>query len=101
VETEPGRTTLLSADYFLIERVKVNGSMSGASLRGKNEPERGLQYLFAAAGTARISGDGFEAVELARGGIAGVAAASPEFLVEDLGGLELIRITPCWPQAKA
>jgi mannose-6-phosphate isomerase len=101
VETEPGRTTLLSADYFLIERVKVNGSMSGASLRGKDEPERGLQYLFAAAGTARISGDGFEAVEVGRGGIAAAPAASPDFLVADLGGLELIRITPCWPQAKA
>jgi len=101
VETEPGRTTLLSADYFLIERLKVDGSRSGASLRGTDGPERGLQYLFAAAGTGRISGEGFEAVELARGGIAAVPAASPDFLVEDLGGLELIRITPRWPETKA
>jgi hypothetical protein len=26
-----------------------------------------------------------------------VPAASPEFLIEDLGGLDLIRITPNWP----
>ena len=101
VEMEPGRTTLLSADYFLIERVKVDGSRSGASLRGTDEPERGLQYLFAAKGMGRISGDSFEAVELARGGIAAVPAASLEFLVEDLGELELIRITPRWPETKA
>jgi mannose-6-phosphate isomerase len=99
VETEPGRTTLLSADYFLIERVKVDGSISGASLRG--DAAREMQYLFAAAGTARISGDGFEAVELARGSIAAVPAGSPEFLVEDMGGLELIRITPRWPETRA
>jgi len=95
VETEPGRTQLLSADYFLIERVKVDGSMSGARLRGDAGPE--LQYLFVASGTARISGEGFEAVGLARGGIAAAPAASPEFLIEDLGGLELIRLTPRWP----
>ena len=101
VETEPGRTTLLSADYFLIERVKVDGGRSGASLRGSSDAARELQYLFAAAGTARISGDDFEAVELARGGIAAVPAASPDFLIEDLGGLELIRMTPRWPETKA
>jgi mannose-6-phosphate isomerase len=97
VETGPGRTTLLSADYFLIERVRVDGSMSSSDLRGSGKVERELQYLFAAAGKGRISGAGFEAVELARGGIAAAPAASPEFLIEDLGGLELIRMTPRWP----
>ena len=101
VETETGRTTLLSADYFLVERLKVNGSRTGASLRGAAEPERELQYLFAAAGTARVSGEGFEAVELPRGSIAAVPATSPDFSIEDLGGLELIRITPRWPGTKA
>jgi mannose-6-phosphate isomerase len=99
VEAGPGRTALLSADYFLIERVKVDGCISGASLRGDAGPE--LQYLFAAAGSGRISGEGFEAVDLARGGIAAVPAASPEFVIEDLGGLELIRMTPRWPGTKA
>jgi mannose-6-phosphate isomerase len=99
VETEPGRTTLLSADYFLIERVKVDGTMSGASLR--SDAERELQYLFAASGTARISGVGFEAMELTRGGIAAIPAASPHFLIENMGGLELIRMTPRWPETNA
>lgn len=98
-ETEPGRTTLLSADYFLIERMKVEGSRSGESLRGNAKRE--LQYLFAAAGTARISGKDFESVELGRGGLAAVPAASPDFLIEDMGGLELIRMTPRWPENKA
>jgi len=101
VEQADGRTTLLSADYFVIERVKVDGSRSGESLRGDVSPARELQYLFAAAGAARISGEGFEPVSLPRGSIAAVPAGSPEFLVEDLGGLELIRIVPRWPEAKS
>jgi mannose-6-phosphate isomerase len=96
----PGRTILMDGDYFRVERVEVAGSRAGASLPGENEPVPGLQYLFAAAGAARIAGPGQEPVELPRGGIVAVPAASPEFAVEDLGELDLIRITPRWPGAK-
>jgi hypothetical protein len=34
------------------------------------------------------------------GGMVAVPAASPEFVVEDLGALELMRITPRWPEGK-
>jgi mannose-6-phosphate isomerase len=86
--------------YFRVERIVVTGRRASASLPTEDETAAGLQYLFAAGGAARIAGPGFEPVELSRGGIVGVPAASPEFAVEDLGGLELIRITPRWPGAK-
>ena len=95
------RTLLIDVEYFRMERIQVNGSRSSASLRGAHE-ERGLAYLFSAAGTGRVedaglSGEGFEPVDLPARGIVAVPAASPEFVLEDLGGLELIRITPSWP----
>ena len=94
-----GRTILINGDYFRVERITVARSRAGASLAGEGEPARGLQYLFAAGGAARIAGPGFEAVELHMGGLVAVPAASPEFVVEDLGGLNLMRITPRWPEA--
>jgi mannose-6-phosphate isomerase len=100
VQQPDGRTTLLSADYFVIERIKVDGTLTGDSLRGAGNPARELQYLFAAAGKAQISGEGFDPVELLRGSIAAIPAASPAFKIEDLGGLELIRMVPCWPERK-
>ncbi len=60
--------------------------------------KRGLAYLFAAAGAGRLTGEGFEPVDLPACGIVAVPAASPEFAIEDLGGLDLIRITPNWPK---
>jgi mannose-6-phosphate isomerase len=96
----PGRTILMDGDYFRLERIPVSGSRASASLASQDDPAPGLQYLFAAAGAARIAGPGFEPVELPRGGIAAIPAASPEFAVEDSGELELIRITPRWPGAK-
>jgi mannose-6-phosphate isomerase len=83
-----------------VERIPVEGSKASAKLVGEGEPAPGLQYLFAAAGAAKITGTGFEAVELPMGGMVAVPAASPEFAVEDLGGLQLMRITPCWPKEK-
>jgi mannose-6-phosphate isomerase len=92
------RTILMDGEYFLVERIAVSGSRTGASLAAPDQPEHGLQYLFAATGGARITGTAFEPVELPRGGIVAIPAACPEFVVEDLGGLELIRITPRWPK---
>ncbi len=91
------RTVLIDVEYFRIERIPVLGSRTSAGLRGANE-ERGLAYLFAAAGAGRLTGEGFEPVDLPACGIVAVPAASPEFVIEDLGGLDLIRITPNWPK---
>jgi mannose-6-phosphate isomerase len=93
----PGRTILIDVEYFRVERLPVLGSRTSASLRDKNEAVPGLAYLFAAAGEGRIAGQGFEPVELPARGVVAVPANSPEFLIEDLGGLDLIRITPNWP----
>lgn len=89
------RTVLLDVEYFRIERVPVKGSITSQSLRGDAAPS--LTWLFAAAGSARISGAGFDAIDLPARGIAGIPATAPEFSLEDLGGLDLIRITPNWP----
>ena len=98
------RTILIDAEYFRVERIAVEGRRTGASLRGGDETARrgGLAYLFAAAGEGRISSaqeyePEFEPVELPARGIVAVPAASPAFMVEDAGGLDLIRITPNWP----
>ncbi|MDR3777097.1 MAG: class I mannose-6-phosphate isomerase [Terracidiphilus sp.] len=91
------RTTLLDVEYFAVERIPVAGSRTSASLLGEGKPALGLAYLFAAAGTGCIAGPDFEPVELPAHGIVAVPAASPAFEVEDMGGLDLIRITPNWP----
>jgi mannose-6-phosphate isomerase len=91
------RTILIDKEYFCVERIPVAGSRSSASLWAENEHMHSIQYLFAAAGVARISGAGFETLELPIGGMVAVPAASPEFVVEDRGELNLVRITPHWP----
>jgi mannose-6-phosphate isomerase len=90
------RTVLIDVEYFRVERIPVPGGRTSESLRGANV-ERGLAYLFAAGGAGRLTGEGFEPVDLPVCGIVAVPAASPEFVIEDLGGLDLIRITPNWP----
>lgn len=92
------RTVLIEKDYFCVERIQFNGLRSSASLAGAGEREPGLQYLFVAKGAARLFGSAFEAMEIPQGGIVAVPAAAPEFAVEDLGKLELMRITPRWPE---
>jgi mannose-6-phosphate isomerase len=98
------RTILIDVEYFRVERIPVAGSRSSASLRGEEEPASGLArrgglaYLFAAAGKGRIAGQGFEPVDLPVRGMVAVPAASPAFTVEDAGGLDLMRITPNWPE---
>jgi mannose-6-phosphate isomerase len=99
------RTILVDEKYFRVERIPVEGIRTGASLAGEGEPgqnhkTQGLAYLFSAAGSGRIHspGQGFEPVDLPARGIIAIPAASPEFAIEDTGGLELIRITPNWPE---
>jgi hypothetical protein len=75
----------------------VAGSRSSTSLTGEGRPAPGLAYLFAADGAGRIAGPDFAPVDLPARGIVAVPASSPDFAVEDLGGLDLIRITPNWP----
>jgi len=93
------RTVLLNSEYFRIERLPVAGTRTSASLRG-DDPEPKLAYLFAAAGTGRITGAGFEAVDLPARGIIAVPATAPDFVLQDAGGLDLIRITANWPVRK-
>jgi mannose-6-phosphate isomerase len=93
------RTILIDGNYFRVERIGVLGGRASDRLPGEDEFLPGLQYLFVADGAARISGTDFKPFELPKGAIAAAPAASPEFVVEDLGGLELMRITPRWPAA--
>jgi mannose-6-phosphate isomerase len=91
----PDRTVLLDVEYFRVERIPVQSTRSSASLSGGAAP--GLSYLFAAAGAAAISGPGLATVDLPARSIVAVPAASPDFVVEDRGELDLIRMTPRWP----
>jgi mannose-6-phosphate isomerase len=91
------RTILLDVDYFRVERIPVTGNRSSVSLAGEDRPAPGLAYLFAAEGAGKIAGPGFEPVDLPARGIVAVPAESPAFTVEDMGGLDLIRISPNWP----
>jgi len=93
------RTILIDVEYFRVERIPVKDTRAGATLAAADEPNPGLAYLFAAAGSARLTGPEFDAVEIPPRGIACIPAASPKFTVEDGGGLELIRISPRWPSA--
>jgi mannose-6-phosphate isomerase len=90
------RTILIDTEYFRVERIPVTGKRDSASLSSPGSPG-GLSYLFVAAGVGRISSDKFESVELPARAIAAVPASSPAFTIEDLGGLDLIRITPNRP----
>ena len=95
------RTILIDTEYFRVERIPILGSRAsytlGLPLPGQSEPEKELSYLFAAAGSGQIVGPEFAAGEVPARAIVAVPAASPEFAIEDRGGLELIRMTPKWP----
>jgi mannose-6-phosphate isomerase len=92
------RTTLIDAEYFSVERIPVNGVRASVTLPGPGEAPAVLSYLFAAGGSARLSGNGFESIHLPSRGIAAIPAAAPPFTVEDLGELDLIRMSPRWPE---
>ena len=95
------RTILVDSPYFTVERIPVEVSRSSASLRCEGESKSGLAYLFAAEGNGRVSSPSFGTVDLPARGIVAVPAASPVFAIQDMGGLDLIRITPHWPGTKA
>ena len=92
------RTILVDVEYFRVERLTVNGSRASTTLPGPGEAPGALSYLFAAAGSARLSGGAFDPVELPPRGIAAIPASSPAFTIEDCGELDLIRISPRWPR---
>ena len=94
------RTVLIDVAYFRVERLPVAGTRGSETLPSPGEPAHGLSYLFAAAGAGRLVGSGFTAVDLPTREIVAVPAASPAFVIEDLGGLDLIRIAPNWPAVK-
>lgn len=91
------RTILIDVEYFRVERIGIDRSRSSTTLPGEGESTSGLAYLFAIAGSARITIQGSDSVEIPARGIACVPASSPAFTIEDLGGLELVRISPRWP----
>ncbi|MGH9604539.1 MAG: type I phosphomannose isomerase catalytic subunit [Terracidiphilus sp.] len=97
----PDRTVLIDAEYFRVERIPVSECRSSETLPASFEDSPGLAYLFAAAGAGRIAGPGFEPVDLPARAIAAVPAFAPAFAVENLGGLDLIRIVPNWPGSPA
>jgi mannose-6-phosphate isomerase len=88
------RTVLIDAEYFRVEKMAVNGILDSSNLLAPGTSNAGLAYLFVAAGTGRITGPGFDPVELPARAIAAIPASSPSFVVEDLGDLEIIRIAP-------
>lgn len=91
------RTILVDEDYFCVERIPVPVSRASSSLPGPGE-SAGLSYLFAAAGTGRITSPSFAQVDLPERAIVCVPASSPMFAIQDVGGLDLIRISPRWPE---
>jgi mannose-6-phosphate isomerase len=95
------RTVLINVEYFRVERLPVSGSRSSETLPSEGELAPGLSYLFAASGTGRVTGPDFEPVDLPARIIVAVPAGSPPFVIEDLGGLDLIRIAPNWPDRSA
>ena len=88
------RTTLVNSDYFCVEKIPVEVSRSSVSMRRPDESRPGLSYLFAASGSGRLASPSFGSVDLPERGIVAVPAVSPVFAMQDLGGLDLIRITP-------
>lgn len=95
------RTVLIDEDYFCVERIQVETSRSSETLPGGRESIPGFSYLFAAAGKGRLASTGFEPVDLPERGVVAVPASSPIFAIQDLGGLDLLRISPRWPGGSA
>lgn len=95
------RAILIDEDYFCVEHIPVEVSRSSTTLPGPDESAPGLSYLFAAGGSGRLASPGFEQVDLPTRAIVTVPASSPVFAIQDMGGLDLIRISPRWPETLA
>jgi len=91
------RTILVDESYFCVERIPVEFTRSSSTMPGPGETAPGLSYLFAAAGSARLTSPGFGQLDLPARGVVAVPAVSPIFAIQDMGGLDLIRISPRWP----
>ena len=87
----PDRTILVDAEFFRVERIAVKRSITGSALRATGEGTPRLSYLFAASGSAAITGS-FEQISIPACGIVAVPAQSPDFTVTSMGGVELIRM---------
>lgn len=91
------RVVLIDTEYFRVEKINVEGGLNHTQLRQPAE-NAGLAYVFAVGGSGRISGEGFEAVDLPAQSIAAIPAAAPEFQLENADEnrdrLEIIRIVP-------
>ncbi|WP_348264678.1 class I mannose-6-phosphate isomerase [Telmatobacter sp. DSM 110680] len=96
-KTLEDRTVLVDSPYFSVERIPVEVSRSSKSLQRANQDKPGLAYLFAAAGSGRLSSPSFGTVELPPCGIIAVPASSPLFSIQDMGELDLILITARTP----
>ena len=89
----PDRTILVESRYFSVEKIPVDVSRSSTTLRQLVDSTPSLYYLFAASGSARITSPSFAPLDLPQRGIVAIPASSPVFAIQDLGGLDLIRIT--------
>ena len=97
----PDRTVLIDEEYFCVERIPVSASRPSTMLARAGEGSPGLSYLFAAAGSGRLASPSFAEIELPSCGIVAVPASSPIFAIQDMGGLDLLRIAPRWPEKVA
>ncbi|HUH62678.1 MAG TPA: type I phosphomannose isomerase catalytic subunit [Terracidiphilus sp.] len=99
-ETFSDRSVLIDVEYFRLERIPAGKWLESERLRdsqsGRSQPQ-GLAYLFAAAGSGRIVGQDLEPIGLPPRSITCIPAAAPPFRVENVDGLDLIRISPKWP----
>jgi mannose-6-phosphate isomerase len=91
------RTVLVDSSYFCVEKIPVEVSRSSATLVRPPDSTPALSYLFAASGRARITSPSFASLDLPERGIVAIPASSPLFAIEDLGGLDLVRITARTP----
>lgn len=92
------RARLMESEYFRLDRIPVKGSKTSQNLRQPDEAAAALSYLFVLAGSGKlVSSDGsFEPLALTPCAVAAIPAAAGAFTVE--GELELVRISPRWPE---
>ncbi len=92
------RELLVDEDYFRIERLSPNPAWTRDTLASTTGSS--LAYLFVSEGSGLItaSDSGFAPIPLTPRSVVALPASSPDFTIHNTGNLELIRITPHWPQ---